>query len=499
MTLQELREALKGKQTDLAKISKNVDERRAAGKIGAELWDDADKKAFDTLTGEIGTLSESIEAEERAESLKDHLARANEQRSQQTRNGRLDPRLNDTLPGSDVNYGDRFNDRDQARNFARTEEKRCLVLHAWACEQRASEYVTDKHRQAIVDLKVNNLGGSLEFRGHGNQAIQSVRSILNQSGDFESRRLAAQNHLTALEGRSIGYDTNYQSWVPVAFRDAFEIAFHGMGGVMSICDLMITDSADQLPWPFADDYANEGEQVDEVTPTLLNAAGADAEMLIPKLGAYDFTSKYARIAKALLANSPFDLATMLGTVLGERINRAMERKLTLGDRSSTFGGFLARGVSGTTTPIATPVSIAKLQALIWSVISNHRDNGTLVMHDATLAMFAALLDTNGQPLLNIGNGRLQYAKDVSVPYKITNYMKPGNGSGGALAAGDKLIAFGNFKQMKVRVVRQVRLERLNEKFAEYHQAAFLANRSGDADLLRSTQTANCPIKYQALT
>lgn len=493
MTLQELREALKGKQTDLAKISKNVEERRAAGKIGAELWDDADKKAFDTLTGEIGTLSESIEAEERAESLKDHLARANEQRSQQTRNGRLDPRLNDTLPGSDVEYGERFSDRDLARQFARTEEKRCLVMHAWACESRASEYITDKHRQAMVDLKVGNLSGSLEFRGHNNETASSLRGILNQHGDFDAKRVKAQNHL---ESRAIGYDTNYQSWVPVAFRDAFEIAFHGMGGVMSICDLMITDSADQLPWPFADDYANEGIQVDEGTP--LNTAGADAEMLVPKLGAYDFSSNFARIAKALLANSPFDIATMLGAALGERVAKAMERKLTDGNRTNTFGGFLQRGVQGCTTPLATPVSIAKLQELIWSVIVDHRVNGTVVMHDATLAAFAALLDTTGQPLLNIGNGRLQYAKDVSVPYKISNYVKPRSG-GAALAAGDRLIAFGDFKQMKVRVVRQVRLERFNELFAANHQAAFLANRSADADLLRSTQTANCPIKYQQLT
>lgn len=493
MTLQELREALKGKQTELAKISKNVEERRAAGKVGAELWDEADKKAFDTLTGDIATLNESIDAEERAESLQAHLARANEQRGQQTRNGRLDPRMTDHLPGSDVEYGERFSDRDSARNFARTEEKRCLVLHAWACEQRANELITDKHRQAMADLKVGTIGGSLEFRGHGNEIASSLRSIFNQSGDYDSRRLAAQNHL---ESRAVGYDSNYQNWVPVAFRDAFEVAFHGMGGVMSICDLMITDSADQLPWPFADDYANEGIQVDE--GTALNTAGADAEMLVPKLGAYDFSSGFARIAKALLANSPFDIATMLGAALGERVARAMERKLTDGNRTNTFGGFLQRGVSGCTTPVATPVSIAKLQELIWSVISDHRVNGTLVMHDATLAAFAALVDTTGQPLLNIGGNRLQYAKDVSFPYKISNYVKPRSG-GAALAAGDRLIAFGNFKQLKVRVVRQVRLERLNELFAANHQAAFLANRSADADLLRSTQTANCPIKFQQLT
>ncbi len=486
-TLQEMRESLKVKQGELETIGKSVEERRSQGKTGKDLWSETEQQKFQTLTGEIGTLRENIEAEERADALKSHLDRASEQRNQQRNSrGQMDPRMSDQIPGSGVDYGDRFSDRDQARQFARTEEKRCLVMHAWACEQRANEFITDAHRQAIADLKVPAMGGNLQFSGYGNDHVQGLRGILNGSINDENRS-RAQDYL---ERRSIGYDANYQSWVPVAFTNAFEIAFHGMGGVLGICDLMVTDSADQIPWPFADDYANEGSQVDEATP--LATAGADAEMLIPKLGAYDFTSGFARIGKALLANSPFDIATLLGNALGERLNRAINRKLTTGDRTNTLGGFLARGVQGTTTPVASPVVLAKLQALYWSVIGDHRDNGTFTMHDATLAAFASLVDSTGQPLLSIGNGKIQIAKDIAVPYKSNNYMKA---STSTLAANDKLIAFGNFKQMKVRIVRQVRLERLNEKFAEYHQAAFIANRSADGDLLRSSQTANCPIKY----
>jgi HK97 family phage major capsid protein len=345
----------------------------------------------------------------------------------------------------------------------------------------------------MADLKVGAIGGSLECQGHNNQTIQELRNILG-SGDNYENRSDAQN---LLEKRNIGYDVNYQSWVPVAFRDSFEIAFHGFGGVMSLCDMMITDSAEQMPWPFADDIANEGIQVDEAVA--LNLTGTAPEMLVPRLGAIDFSSGFARISKALLANSPFDIATLLGQALGERLARIMERRLTSGIRGSNqFGGFLTRSAQGCTTPIATPVSLAKLRELIWSVIGEHRNLGTVVMHDTTLAAFAGLVDTTGQPLLNIGNGRLQYAKDVSVPYRTTNYMKPVTG-GGALAAADKLVAFGNFWQMKVRVVRKIRLERFNELFAEFHQAAFLANRSADADLLRGTSAVNCPIKTQNLT
>jgi len=486
MTLQEMREALQTKQGELSQLGTQVEERRSSGKTGAELWSEGEQAQYDGLTAEIADLQSNIEAEERADSLKNHLARTNEQRSQQQRNGRLDPRLSDEIPGTDIEYGELHRDRDSARFSARREEQRCLALHAWACESRAANLITDAHRQAIHDLQVQP-SSHIETLGADNQTVQQLRQILGSNPTPEQRSSARSQ----LERRSIGYDANYQDWVPTAFRDAFEIAFHGFGGVLSICDLMVTDSADQLPWPFADDYANEGHQVDESVDEDL--AGADAEMLVPKLGAYDFTSGFARISKALLANSPFDIATMLGTALGERIAKAIERKLTAGNRTDTLGGYMHRGVQGATVPVASPVALTKLQELIWSVITEHRDAGTLVMHDQTLAAFASLTDSNNQPLLAIGNGRLQYAKDVAVPYRVSNYLTASNDAG--LAAGNKIVAFGNFNQMKVRVVRQIRLERFNEKFAERHQAAFMANRSCDADMLRGTETANCPVKF----
>lgn len=277
MTLQEMREALQTKQGELKALNDQVTERRSAGKTGAELWGEGEQQKFETLTGEIADLSQNIEAEERAESLQSHLARSNEQRSQQRRNGRVDPRLTDEIPGTDLQNGELHGNRDAARQTARREEQRCLALHAWACEQRASELITDAHRQAMSDLQIQP-GSGLETIGADNQTVQGLRSMLGSNPTAEQRS-AAPPHL---ERRAIGYDSNYQDWVPSAFRDSFEIAFHGRGGVLSLCDLMVTDSADQLPWPFADDYANEGHQIDEGTPEALE--GADAEMVVPKLG-----------------------------------------------------------------------------------------------------------------------------------------------------------------------------------------------------------------------
>jgi HK97 family phage major capsid protein len=494
-TLQEMREKREALNGELQKLSTTINERRSAGKIGADLWSETEQKSFDSLTGEIAQLQHNIEGEERAESLQAHLAKSAEQRGKQTRFGRTDPRLDDDIPGNHAGakYGDVFNDRDAARQFATKEERRSLVFHAWACEGRAKENITDRHRQAISDLKADVSSSSVNLMGHANEAVAGLRGIMRGENTAENRS-KAYGYLAGLEKRSLGYDVNQDDWIPVQFRDSFEVAFHGMGGVLSLCDVLITDSAEQIPWPFADDYGNEGHQVDEATAE--DTDGTDVEMVIPKLQAYDFTSGFARIAKALLANSPFDIATTLGAALGERVAKAMERKLTVGDRNGTMGGYLVRGVQAATVPIAAIASLAKLQTLYWSLISEHRNRATLVMHDQTMAMFAALADSTNQPLLNFGNGRLQIGKDVSVPYAISNYLPyADSGSPLEIAAGEKPIVFGDFMQMKVRIVRAIRLERFNEKFAEYHQAAFMANRSGDSDLLRSSNTANCPVKF----
>jgi len=494
-SLNDMREQREKANGELKKLADVITERRSAGKTGADLWTDADQSAFDSQSKLVADLQRNIEAEERADALNNHLAKSAEQRGQQTRLGRTDPRLDDDIPANHAGakYGDIFNDRDGARVYARREEQRALAFHAWACEGRAKDRITDAHRKAVHDLKADTASGSLEFRGLSNEAVQGLRGILSGNNSVENRQ-RAYGHLAQLEQRTLGYDQNSDNWIPTQFRDSFEVAFHGLGGVLSLCDVLITDSAEQIPWPFADDYGNEGHQVDEDTAE--DTDGTDAEMVIPKLQAWDFTSGFAKVAKALLANSPFDLATLLGAVLGERIAKAMERKLTVGDRSDTLGGYLVRGVSAATVPKAAIASLSKLQTLYWSVINEHRNRGTLVMHDQTMAMFAALVDSTSQPLLSFGMGRLQIGKDVSVPYRISNYLPyADSGSPLEIAVGEKPIAFGDFMQMKVRIVRAIRLERMNEKFAEYHQAAFIANRSGDADLLRSTKTETCPIKF----
>jgi hypothetical protein len=168
MTLQELRERAKAINGELTKLNDTIAERRSTGKSGVDLWSADDQKKYDTLTAELATLTGNIEAEERAEGLQAHLARSAEQRGQAQRNGRTDPRLSDEIPGTNLDYGDRFSDRDAARQSSRQEERRCLALHAWACESRAANQITDAHRSGTprVNTLLPNDFRATTYAGH---------------------------------------------------------------------------------------------------------------------------------------------------------------------------------------------------------------------------------------------------------------------------------------------------------------------------------------------
>ena len=494
MTLQEMREKRQQLQAELGKMNTTITERRSAGKTGAELWTGEEQASFDKLTGDIGKLDADIGAEKRAEGLVQHMDRMRAD-ADAARNGRgqADPRLTDRIPGSNLDYGDRFNDRDSARFHARGEERRALAFHAYALAGRNNNLITDQHRQAVAELKLDMGSNSLEFRSHDNATMQRVRSIF-AAGDFTPERRAQA--WTALESRAVQFEPN-KGFIPDAFVNSFEIGFSALGdGVLSLCDLMITADPSVLPFPGADDQV-EGFQIDEAQVPPVIPVTADPEIYIPRLGVYDYSSGIMKLSKSLLANSPMDWAVMLGTLLGERLNRAIERKVTFGTRVNQPGGYVTKGVQAGTVPLAAPVALASLQKLVWSLISKHRQRATLALNDLTLSSFAALVDGESRPLLNVGsiNGQsvLQVGRDVVIPYKVSNFLKSTQDP--TLAAGDKPIVFGNFNAIKVRMMQQIRLQRMVELYAVENLDGWSATRGADADVMKSSNAATAPIKY----
>ena len=85
-------------------------------------------------------------------------------------------------------------------------------------------------------------------------------------------------------------------------------------------------------------------------------------------------------------------------------------------------------------------------------------------------------DTNGMPLWQPGLVQGQPDRILGYPFVINQDVA-------AMAASAKAIVFGDLSKYLIRDVRDVTLLRLDERYAENHQVAFLAFSRHDGDLL----------------
>ncbi len=483
MTLQELREQRDTLKKELRAVQGGLEERRKAGKTGGDLWPAEERSKFESITGKLTKLTDEIDAEERAAQMESFLLNEEEKRSRQ--GGR--PNLGDEIPGQPgQEFGMRFRDRDEAADWVKREEKRAMALAAWSRTGRADELVTEEQRAAAKEVGLDPNQKSFQFKGWDHQRTMEARAALAAGGWGESavNKLRDRIASSSAERRAIAYgQTEKDSFIPSSFQTAFEVAFHGMGGVMDLVDLMITDFSDSMPYPFADDYGNEGARVGAGNNTSQDAQTVKA----PKLQVIEFTSKYLRIHKSLLANSPSLWVSLLGTVAGERLRKAMERELAVGPLATAdrFRGFVASSPVAFRQAVAGTYTYAETRRLKMNVIQEHRVNGTYVVNNEQLILLDALLDTTGRPMFDADSGLL-----CNSPYRVNNYVQAQTGS----ATGNKMLFFGNLKSIKMRLMSLTRIEKLVELFADSHEAAFIAYRGGDAELLRGTDPANAPVK-----
>lgn len=489
-TLQEQRERRAAIEGELSSLSKTLAERRSQKKSGQELWTAEDQSKFDTLTTEHSKLVSSIEAEERAANLESYLSEAEEKRNRQLSHGRPNPRLTDPIPGNpaDAEFGEYFSSRDAARQHQIEERAKAFAFQAWASK---SDIRDESAKKLAMEKGFLIHGDRFNYRSVDDEAHQALRAIMAGDNTAEHRSQYGQA-LREWEQRSILMEPNRANFIPQGFRDAFEMAFAGKGSIFPLIDYVITDDAETIPFPFVDDTANKGRRVNEaaVDPQ----TEVDPEIVIPRLGTIEFDSGFAKINSQLIERSPFNLVSMLGTVLGERLIRAMDEEAIIGPGTTgRFRGLANKAATGKTSAAAGAVAIANVQDLVLSVIMEHRENGTLLLSDPYFAGLLKLVNGQGDFLVSLANGRLDIGKNISVAYKICNWLPQ------TFVATGKPIYFGNFKQVKARVTRDVPVQRFNEIFSANNLTGFKANRAADLDMVRGSSDVNCPVKCLVLS
>jgi len=205
--------------------------------------------------------------------------------------------------------------------------------------------------------------------------------------------------------------------------------------------------------------------------------------------AYMYTSKIVRASLQFMQDHPAPDA-WLARKLGERLGRIHNQHFTTGAGTTQPDGIVTSatvGVTGTGSFATTKLTGDNLIDLTESIDPAYASGDLkFMMHQTARAAARKLKDSQGQYLW-------QPSLQAGIPNTLAGYPVVINNDMATLATSSKSVLFGNIKDAYlIRMVKDVTLLRLVERYADYLQVGFLAFSRVDGTL----QDANAVRVFQ---
>ena len=206
------------------------------------------------------------------------------------------------------------------------------------------------------------------------------------------------------------------------------------------------------------------------------------------IGAYKVATML-KVSDELLNDSVFDLEAYISKEFGRRIGAKEEEAFFTGDGKGKPTGIFnaAGGASDGVTTAAANITFDDVMDLFYAVKSPYRKKAVWVLNDTTVKALRKLKDNNGnyiwQPSVQAG----QPDMILNRPYHTSAYVPE-------VAAGTKVMAFGDFSYYWIADRQGRSFKRLNELFAANGQVGFLASQRVDGKLILSEAVKTMAIK-----
>lgn len=283
--------------------------------------------------------------------------------------------------------------------------------------------------------------------------------------------------------------------IPRGFQAELEKAINAFGGMWESSRIIRTSQGNVLDWPTVNDTANKAYLLSESTSA---ATSAQAVVFGQKqYEAYKYTSGLVQVPTELLEDSEFDMASLMIELLSERIFRGTNEAFTIADGSSKPHGIIhSTNLSyGASTGNDTVLDYDAFVSLEHSVDPGYRNRpGTAFMfHDSVLAAAKKIKDSQNLP---VWNPNLMAAGAPATLFGYRYFINqdmpiffPGNATDND---NDATAIFGDLKKYIIRQVNNMRIVRLNERYGELDQTAFVVFLRVDGELLNGGTN---PIKY----
>lgn len=431
-----------------------------------------DSTKFDTMMAEADTIKTEIDREERLDSVEKELRGA-------PPTGRVGGEVDETEVEAAVTEYRAVERRHRKEALAQMPAERRSVIERLHGDywRGMGDYLLNGTEMSGESREVLN-GKRAGFRGLG---VGSMR----ENKEYRDMGTGGGN---ALQGTGGGY------FVPVGFVDEVDEGMKWYGDMLRSSTIMRTATGQPLPWPNDNDTSNVGEQVGEG----ITVTEGDLSLGNIVFGAYKFSTKMIKVSVEMLQDSAFDLESYVKEKFAIRIGRIINTKTTTGagSGSTTINGILPASTAGPTAVGAstndggtetggTSIGTDDLIELEHSVDKAYRRDASYMAHDLTIKTLKKLKDKYGRPLWLPGIA-------VAAPDTINGYQYFTNNDLPTIALNAKTVLFGDLKKYVIREVKELAVLRLNERYAELGQVAFIGFARYDGNLL---DAGTHPVKY----
>ena len=271
---------------------------------------------------------------------------------------------------------------------------------------------------------------------------------------------------------SVGEDTEGGYTVPDEFERKLIQALEENNIFRQLATVIRTNSGTRKI-PIANDtmeaqWIDEGEEIPET-----NTKFGQTTLSAYKLGTM------IKISNELLHDSAFDLASYIAARFGVCMGNAEERAFFTGDGDKKPLGILADvggAELGVTAEAEDLVTFDEIFDLYYSLKSPYRRQAQFVCNETLLLQLMKLKDKNDN---YIWKPSLDVAKPDTIlgrPIRTSSFM-PG------IAAGEKVLLFGDLKNYWVADRQNRTFRRLNELYARTDQVGFLTTQRVDGRLI----------------
>ena len=320
-----------------------------------------------------------------------------------------------------------------------------------------------------------------------NDVKRKFQDLPNEKRDQE----AGSQSITYTEGIAGGY------FVPAGFVYDIDVATKFYAPLMdaSVIRVMETATGQVLPYPTSNDtdeaWTLLGEAVQILDngntpnyPTQANAPSANPGNVAAgqiTFGAFKGSTGIIRVSLELMQDSAFNLENFLKEAFAVRLGRGYEYYLTQGSGTNAPLGIIPAIANSGATPVTATgsntndasgstgensIGYQDLVNLQHSVDPTYRRGAKYMMHDLTLAHLKTRLDKFGRPLW------VPAVKDGE-PDTLCGYPVVVNQAFAQIAPSAKTIAFGAWQKFIARKVRDLSIVRLDERFADYGEVAYV--------------------------